>query len=55
MEFYRQEHWSGWPFPFPGDLPQVGIEPGTPALQAVSLPTEPGGKPAEMWMEISMA
>ena len=32
----------------------MGIEPGTPALQADSLPTEPGGKPAEMWMDISI-
>ena len=36
----RQEHGSGMPFPSPGDLPDPGIEPGSPALQADSLPTE---------------
>ena len=40
MEFFRQEHWSGLPFPSPGHLPDPGIEPGSPALQADSLPTE---------------
>ena len=40
MEFSRQEYWSGWPFPSPGDLPNSGIEPGSPALQADSLPSE---------------
>ena len=35
--FFRQEHWSGLPFPSPGDLPDPGIEPGSPALQADSL------------------
>ena len=41
MEFSRQEYWSGLPFPSPGDLPTPGIEPGSPALQADSLPSEP--------------
>ena len=41
----RQEYWSGLPFPFPGDLPDRGIEPESPTLQADSLPTEPPGKP----------
>ena len=36
----RQEYWRGLSFPSPGDLPSPGIEPGSPALQAVSLPTE---------------
>ena len=45
MEFSRQEYSSGLPFPSPGDLPDLGIEPGSPALQADSLPTEPLGKP----------
>ena len=36
MEFSRQEYWSGWPFPPPGDLPNPGIEAGSPALQAGS-------------------
>ena len=35
-----QEYWSGWPIPSPADLPDLGIEPGSPALQADSLPTE---------------
>ena len=39
MELYRQEHWSGLPFPSPGDLPKPGIEPWSPALQADSLPS----------------
>ena len=43
--FSRQEYWSGLPFPSPGDLPDPGIEPGSPALQADSLPSEPPGKP----------
>ena len=37
--FSRQEYWSGLPFPFPGNVPDPGIEPGSPALQADSLPT----------------
>ena len=45
MEFSRQEYWSGLPFPSPGDLPIAGIEPGYPALQTDSLPSEPPGKP----------
>ena len=45
MEFSRQEYWSELPFPSPGDLPNPGIEPGSPALQAYSLPSEPPGKP----------
>ena len=40
MEFSRQEYWSGLPFLFPGDLPGPGIEPGPPALQEDSLPSE---------------
>ena len=45
MGFSRQECWSGWPFPSPGDLPDPGIEPGSPAVQADALPSEPPGKP----------
>ena len=45
MEFSRQGSWSGMPFPSPGDLPDPGTEPGSPALQANSLPSEPSGKP----------
>ena len=40
MGFSRQEYWSGLPFPSPGDLLDSGIEPGSPAFQADSLPTE---------------
>ena len=43
MGFSRQEHWSGLPFPSPGDLPDPGIEPRSPALQADSLTSEPPG------------
>ena len=39
----QPEHWSGWPFPSPVDLPDLGIELGSPALQADSLPTELSG------------
>ena len=45
MGFSRQGYWSGLPFLFPGDPPDLGIEPGSPALQADSLPSEPPGKP----------
>ena len=41
MGFTRQEHWSGLPFSSPGDLPNLGIKPRSPALQADSLPSEP--------------
>ena len=43
--FSRQEYWSGLPFPSPGDLPDPGIEPGSPAFQADALISEPPGKP----------
>ena len=45
MEFSRQEYWSGLPFPSPGDLPDTGIEPRSPALEADTLTSEPPGKP----------
>ena len=41
MGFPRDEHWSGLPFASPGDLPDPGIEPGSPALQADALTSEP--------------
>ena len=41
MGFSRQEYWSGLPFPSPGDLPNSGIEPRSPALQADALTSEP--------------
>ena len=45
MAFSRQEYWSGLPFPPPWDLPDLGISPMSPALQADSLPSEPPGNP----------
>ena len=45
MGFFRQEYWSGLPFPSPGDLPNSGMEPGSPALEADALSSEPPGKP----------
>ena len=45
MGFSRQEYWSGLPFPSPGDLPDPGIEPRSPALQADALTSKPPGKP----------
>ena len=45
MGFSRQEYWSRLPFPSLGDLPNPGIEPGSPVLQADSLPSEPAEKP----------
>ena len=45
MEFFRQEYWSGLPFLSPGDLPDPGIEPRSPALQEDALPSEPQGSP----------
>ena len=45
MGFSRQEYWSGLPFPSPGDLPNPGIEPGSPALKVDALTSEPPGKP----------
>ena len=44
MEFSRQQYWSGLPFPSPRDLPNPGIEPQSPMLQADTLPSEPPGK-----------
>ena len=45
MKFSVQEYWNGLPFPSPGDIPDPGTEPASPALQADSLPSEPPGKP----------
>ena len=47
MGFSRQEYWSGLPFPSPGDLPDPGIKPGFPALEADALTSEPPGKTVE--------
>ena len=43
--FSRQEYWSRLPLPSPGDLPDAGMEPRSPALQAYALPSESPGKP----------
>ena len=47
MGFSRQKYWSGLPFPSPGDLPNPGIEPRSPALEADALTSEPPGNPKE--------
>ena len=49
MRFSRQGYWGGLPFPSPEDLPNSGIESGSPVLQADSLPTELQGKPI-LWI-----
>ena len=51
MGFSRQKYWSGLPIPFPGDLPNLGIKPGSPALQAGSLLTE--SKVINIWWWLS--
>ena len=45
MGFFRQEYWSGLPFPFPGELTDPGIKPGSPVIWADALQSEPPGKP----------
>ena len=52
MGFSRQEYWSGLPFPSPADLPNPGIEPRSPTLQADALTFEPPGKPL-LWTKLS--
>ena len=54
MGFPSQEYCSGVPFPPPGDLPDSGIEPGSPALQADALLSEPPGKPSYGSTKISL-
>ena len=54
MEFSRQEYWSGLSFPSPGNLPNPGIEPRSPALQAETLPSEPPGKSYQRALIISL-
>ena len=46
MKFFRQEYWSGLPFPLAGDLPDPGIEPESPAFQVDSLPLSLWGSPS---------
>ena len=52
MGFSKQEYWSGLPFPFPGDLPNPGIEPRSPVLWADSLLSETPGKHSLIWKEV---
>ena len=52
MGFSRQEYWSGLPFPSPGDLPDPGIKPWSPALQTDALPSEPPGKPKQAGFDL---
>ena len=59
MGISRQEHWRGQPFPSPGDLSNLELEPGSPALQADSLPSEPPRKPknqegVSLWFQSEM-
>ena len=60
MRFSRKEYWSGLPFPSPGDLPDPGIEPRSPALQADALTSEPPGKPrmlscfSRVWLSVTL-
>ena len=53
MEFSKQGYWSGLPFPSPGDLPDPGIKPGSPTLQADSLSSEPPGKPVYLKLQVN--
>ena len=52
MALSRQEYWSGLPFPSPGDLPNPGIEPRSPELQADTLTSEPPGKSNAFWLPL---
>ena len=53
MGFSRQEYWSGLPFPTPGDLPDPGMEPASPALVGQLFTTEPPGKPLCVYLLLS--
>ena len=55
MGFSSQEYWSGQPSPSPGDLSNLGIEPGSSALQADSLPSELPGSPKILSIEIQLS
>ena len=52
VKFSRQEYWSRLPFPSPGDFLNLGIEPGSPALQADSVPSEPRGKLKRVYLSV---
>ena len=51
MGFSRQEYWSGVPFPSPGDLPNPGIKPRSPAFQADAFTSELPGKPGSVYSQ----
>ena len=56
MGFFRQEYWSGFPFPLPGDLPKPGIKPAFPAPRALAggfFTTEPPGKLSKSWPQFT--
>ena len=53
MGFPRQEYWSGFPFPSPGELPDLGIKPSS-ALAGEFFTTEPPGKPTKPWDRYQM-
>ena len=52
--FSRQEYWSRLPFPSPGDLPDPGIKPKSPALTGRFFTTEPHGKPLKIYREMKI-
>ena len=54
MEFTRQEYWSGLPFPSPGNLPDPGIEPVSPALAGRFFTAEPLGSPYIVYSNLSI-
>ena len=54
MGFSRQEYWTGLPFPSPGDLPDPGVKPRSPALQADFLPLSHQGSPQRVYPEQNM-
>ena len=54
MELSKQEYWSGLPFPSPGDLPDPGIEPRSPTLEADALTSEPPGKSFIMKLHLNI-
>ena len=49
VEFSRPDYWSGLPFLSPGDLPNLGVKPGSPALHEDSLPAKLPGKPISLF------
>ena len=54
MGFSRKEYWSGLPWPPPGDLPDPGIEPGSPAWAGGFFTAEPAGKPPKVIIQLEL-